>query len=131
MQLPEGLGPEALALASTAKMRCGGCGSKVGATTLGRVLARLQGDGGQQQPQQQVGVRVRVKGALSGQEHWVQHAPRPEQGASAQFPRCPPSASVLWADSYCSQQTKNGAALPVPYPVEQQHSGGNGRSGRS
>ena len=38
------LGPEAVAVAAAAKMRCGGCGSKVGASTLGRVLRRLQRD---------------------------------------------------------------------------------------
>ncbi|KAG1672591.1 hypothetical protein FOA52_010693 [Chlamydomonas sp. UWO 241] len=35
-------GPEALALFAEASMRCGGCGAKVGASTLSRVLARLQ-----------------------------------------------------------------------------------------
>ena len=34
-------GPEDLQAISTAAMRCGGCGSKVGATPLDRVLARL------------------------------------------------------------------------------------------
>ncbi|KAK9804423.1 hypothetical protein WJX72_011939 [[Myrmecia] bisecta] len=34
-------GPEALAAMAAAKMRCGGCGAKVGASILSRVLARL------------------------------------------------------------------------------------------
>ncbi|KAA6421181.1 MAG: water dikinase [Trebouxia sp. A1-2] len=34
-------GPEALAAVSAAKMRCGGCGGKVGASILSRVLQRL------------------------------------------------------------------------------------------
>ena len=34
--------PEVLREISTAAMRCGGCGSKVGATPLDRALARLQ-----------------------------------------------------------------------------------------
>lgn len=34
-------GPEALALISASKMRCGGCGAKVGASTLSRALARI------------------------------------------------------------------------------------------
>lgn len=34
-------GAEALAVLTAAKMRCGGCGAKVGASTLSRVLARL------------------------------------------------------------------------------------------
>lgn len=38
------LGPEAAALAAAAAMRCGGCGAKVGADPLSRVLARLQRD---------------------------------------------------------------------------------------
>lgn len=38
------LGPEAVAIAAAAKMRCGGCGSKVGASALGRVLRRLRRD---------------------------------------------------------------------------------------
>lgn len=36
------LSPEELALLASAKMRCGGCGSKVGSSTLSRVLRRLQ-----------------------------------------------------------------------------------------
>ena len=40
----QGLGPEAAALAAAAKMRCGGCGAKVGATTLQRVLQKLSRD---------------------------------------------------------------------------------------
>lgn len=39
------LGAEELALLAGAKMRCGGCGSKVGASTLTRVLRRLQQEG--------------------------------------------------------------------------------------
>ena len=38
-------GPDALDALAHASMRCGGCGAKVGATTLSRVLARLR-DGG-------------------------------------------------------------------------------------
>lgn len=34
-------GPAALALLSASKMRCGGCGAKVGATTLSRALSRV------------------------------------------------------------------------------------------
>ena len=37
-----GLDAEALALLTAAKMRCGGCGSKVGASILARVLGELQ-----------------------------------------------------------------------------------------
>lgn len=36
--------PDQLALLSAAKMRCGGCGGKVGASVLSRVLQRLQAD---------------------------------------------------------------------------------------
>ncbi|KAL4433704.1 hypothetical protein ABPG75_000145 [Micractinium tetrahymenae] len=39
------LSAEELALLAGAKMRCGGCGSKVGASTLARVLRRLQQEG--------------------------------------------------------------------------------------
>ena len=42
-QVPEAAvaaGPEALAAVAAAKMRCGGCGSKVGASVLSRVLRR-------------------------------------------------------------------------------------------
>ena len=35
------MGPEAIALLSRAKMRCGGCGSKVGASVLKRALQRV------------------------------------------------------------------------------------------
>jgi selenide,water dikinase len=35
-------GAEALAALAAAKMRCGGCGAKVGASTLQRVLQQLQ-----------------------------------------------------------------------------------------
>ena len=38
------LGPEAAALAAASKMRCGGCGAKVGASTLSRVLQKLRLD---------------------------------------------------------------------------------------
>lgn len=44
--LEAGLSAEELALLAGAKMRCGGCGSKVGASSLSRVLRRLQQDGG-------------------------------------------------------------------------------------
>lgn len=40
--LEPGLSADDLALLAAARMRCGGCGSKVGATTLSRVLRRLQ-----------------------------------------------------------------------------------------
>lgn len=43
--LQQGLTAEELALMAAAKMRCGGCGSKVGATTLERVLQRLRAEG--------------------------------------------------------------------------------------
>lgn len=39
-------GPAAVEAAAHANMRCGGCGSKVGAGVLRRVLARLGVDGG-------------------------------------------------------------------------------------
>lgn len=39
-----GLIPEVAALAAASKMRCGGCGAKVGASTLSRVLQKLQSD---------------------------------------------------------------------------------------
>jgi selenide,water dikinase len=45
-------GPDAVALLAAAKMRCGGCGAKVGAGTLARTLARLA-EWQQQQQQQQ------------------------------------------------------------------------------
>jgi len=38
------LGPEAVALAAASKMRCGGCGAKVGASTLDKVLEKLRLD---------------------------------------------------------------------------------------
>ena len=59
--LEASLSAEELAVLAGAKMRCGGCGSKVGATSLGRVLQRLQqaeagadvcSSNGQQEPQQ-------------------------------------------------------------------------------
>jgi selenide,water dikinase len=40
------LGPEAAALAAASKMRCGGCGAKVGASILSRVLEKLRLDEG-------------------------------------------------------------------------------------
>lgn len=43
--LEAALGPEELALLAAARTRCAGCGSKVGATSLGRVLRRLQEEG--------------------------------------------------------------------------------------
>jgi len=36
-------GADALAALSEVSMRCGGCGAKVGATVLSRVMAKLQG----------------------------------------------------------------------------------------
>ena len=41
---PAGLTPEVAALTAASKMRCGGCGAKVGASTLSRVLEKLQLD---------------------------------------------------------------------------------------
>ncbi|KAG7667090.1 putative Selenide, water dikinase [Nannochloris sp. 'desiccata'] len=38
------LGPEAAALVAVSRMRCGGCGSKVGASTLSQVLEKLRLD---------------------------------------------------------------------------------------
>lgn len=46
-------GPAALVLISESKMRCGGCGAKVGATTLSRALARVEAPG---RPEVLVGV---------------------------------------------------------------------------
>lgn len=68
--LQQTLPAEELALMAAAKMRCGGCGSKVGATSLDRVLQRLRaegsagllqngsGNGKQEQLQQQAGTVV-------------------------------------------------------------------------
>lgn len=67
-------GPAAIEIAAHAKMRCGGCGSKVGAGVLRRVLTRL-GVG-------QVG-DVRTGGAVMGMslDDAAVVAPPPEPGA--------------------------------------------------
>lgn len=44
-QLASSAGGDALDVLSHASMRCGGCGSKVGASVLSRVMARLQQEG--------------------------------------------------------------------------------------
>lgn len=56
--LERGLSAEELALLAAAKMRCGGCGSKVGATSLGLVLQRLQDMGCQRANAQQQAVLI-------------------------------------------------------------------------
>ena len=66
------LSAEDLALLAAAKMRCGGCGSKVGASSLSRVLQRLQeaeaeqGRGTQNSQQQQAGAAA---GVVLGLDH--------------------------------------------------------------
>ncbi|KAI8472012.1 MAG: selenide, water dikinase [Monoraphidium minutum] len=84
-------GPEGLALLAAAKMRCGGCGAKVGAAPLSRALARLadwqraaqEQAQAQQQQQQQVqaaapggGMRVLV-GVEGADDAAVVSAPPP------------------------------------------------------
>lgn len=47
-------GDEALAVLANASMRCGGCGAKVGATILSRVMQRLRDDGHLPPPRKEV-----------------------------------------------------------------------------
>ena len=58
-------GPDALALYTASKMRCGGCGAKVGASALARALQRLADWQQQQQQQQQQQLGGRDAGAVS------------------------------------------------------------------
>lgn len=73
-------GPEALAVLAAAKMRCGGCGAKVGSSTLRRALERLRS---QSPPEQQEGAAAgRVLAGLDSPD-------------DAAIMEAPPAGSVL------------------------------------
>lgn len=87
-------GPEALALLAAAKMRCGGCGAKVGSTPLTRALQRLeQWQSSKQQHVQQQRAddqldqqqqRLEHQQQLDQQQQGLQQREQQQQGGQAQ-----------------------------------------------